>query len=78
MVQRCICVALNEYMKPFRAAGTTTSVVEMAANSVATSERRLFRERLLKMEEDGSRYKNLEMNLGGGATLALGIELGES
>ncbi|PNS15289.1 hypothetical protein CAC42_5460 [Sphaceloma murrayae] len=30
------------------------------------------------MEEDGSRYRNLESRLGEGATLALGTKLGES
>ncbi|KAF4547167.1 Hypothetical protein D9617_55g071610 [Elsinoe fawcettii] len=30
------------------------------------------------MEEDGSRYRNLEIRLGEGPTLALGVALGES
>lgn len=78
MVQRCICVALNEFMAPFRADGTVIQLVDTAEMVVAPNERIAFRKRLLRMEEDGGRYRNLEKHLGQGVTLVLGIELGES
>ncbi|KAG8630152.1 hypothetical protein KVT40_001771 [Elsinoe batatas] len=65
-------------MQPFRRAGTTEQALQAAVSAVPEHAKVKFCARLTQIEDDGSRYRNLEKSLGEGATLALGIELGES
>lgn len=78
MVKRCACILLSEYRAQQNYPPEADTVEEILQSGLFGLKSEQVAKTIRDMITDGSRYRNLENQLGDGICLVLGMELKES